>query len=508
MTVSGRVVEGHPPSVDIVPTYSSASCVSTHMTASMRAAGVDNGVLSFAFNQDSSRLALGTRKGTLTYTSNPFELLSEKPDEDASIIAMHYNTDLVAHVGAGEAAASSQRCLRLINSRKNKEITRRNYQSAILSVLLNRDRVVVVLETTIYIYELKSMDHLHTIEEIPSNSMGISALPTLANVDSKDSSRVFNFLAYPNNSSARGCVHVYDVLNLRAGPVIDAHNTRIACLSFNNDGTMLATASTKGTVFRIFSMPKGERLYEFRRSATTNALIYSMSFDMTSKLFCVSSDKPTIHIFKLDASEAPEQDGSWSSYLTKSMNSAATYLPTPVSDLWAQNRSFAQINLKHNRNGNPNLCAVCGVWPDNIYILVATSEGILYKYSVDTQKGGECTYDVAYPLCDTAEQPPAPVVFPESPVNTNGGSGKNVVDGGENAVGEDPSSITSIANGASTATASAGTSTHPTTTTAATDEEGVSGGEGKRNEDTANNRQSSAESTPSDVDTSLPGSDL
>eukprot|EP00041_Stephanoeca_diplocostata_P013274 m.232538 g.232538 ORF g.232538 m.232538 type:complete len:307 (+) comp19279_c0_seq3:323-1243(+) len=252
----------------------------------MKTSGVDNGLQSISFNQDCSRVAVGTKEGTRTYSCIPFELLNDNFGADAAIVAMHYSTDLAAHVGAGETAASSQRCLRLINSRKQKEITRRNYQEAILNVLLNRHRVVVVLEKTIYIYELKSMDHLHTIEEIPSNPAGIAALPTLnippeAQVGQDSATKKFNFLAYPNNSAEKGVVHVYDVQNLRAGPVIDAHNTRIACLSFNNDGTLLATASTKGTVFRLFSMPTGQRVYEFRRSVATNAMIYSMAFDVS-----------------------------------------------------------------------------------------------------------------------------------------------------------------------------------------------------------------------------------
>jgi hypothetical protein len=56
------------------------------------------------------------------------------------------------------------------------------------------------------------------------------------------------------------------------------------------------------------------------------------------------------------------------------MQSAATYLPTGVT-------SFTQINLKHNHKGYPTLCAACGSWPDNVYVLVATSEGILCAYN-------------------------------------------------------------------------------------------------------------------------------
>lgn len=363
----------------------------------MRTAGFPaNGILSVQFNQDKSRIAVGTKSGTRTYSIEPFQLLRELPGDDASIIAMHYNSDLVAHVGAGEIASSSQRCLRMINTRRDKEITRTNYGKAIRNVLLNRDRVVVVLSTTIYIYELTTMEHLHTIEEIPENAGGVCALPSFSGVMAGD--QQFNYLAYPNNGT-KGCVHVYDVLNLRAGPIIEAHSSRIGALAFNDTGTLLATASIKGTVFRVFGMPTGEKLYEFRRGLATNATIFSMAFNPMSSLLCVSSDKPTIHLFKLATTGSAHDDGGWTGYLSNTMTSAASYLPTSVSEMWTQSRSFAQINLK--KHGTPNLVALCGL--DKVSVLVATSDGYLYRYSVDSEDGGECMCTATYTLSPTIE---------------------------------------------------------------------------------------------------------
>jgi autophagy-related protein 18 len=47
--------------------------------------------------------------------------------------------------------------------------------------------------------------------------------------------------------------------------MIPAHDSSLAALAFNNAGTRLATASEKGTVIRVFSIPEGHRLFEFRR---------------------------------------------------------------------------------------------------------------------------------------------------------------------------------------------------------------------------------------------------
>lgn len=67
----------------------------------------------------------------------------------------------------------------------------------------------------------------------------------------------------------------------RAVAGINAHDSPLAALDFNPAGTKLATASTtvsrtylslltaaasqQGTVIRVFSIPKGDKLFEFRR---------------------------------------------------------------------------------------------------------------------------------------------------------------------------------------------------------------------------------------------------
>lgn len=106
---------------------------------------------------------------------------------------MLFNTSLIAHVGSGieglpwllwtntspstgEGASSSQRCLRILNTKREKEIIRMNYHTTVLAVRLNRKRLVVVLENTIYIYDMSTMHLAHTIGSTPPNPSGMSVL--------------------------------------------------------------------------------------------------------------------------------------------------------------------------------------------------------------------------------------------------------------------------------------------------------------------------------------------
>jgi WD repeat-containing protein 45 len=43
---------------------------------------------------------------------------------------------------------------------------------------------------------------------------------------------------------------------------ISAHDSHISCMSLTMDGLLLATASTKGTLIRIFNTMDGTRLQE------------------------------------------------------------------------------------------------------------------------------------------------------------------------------------------------------------------------------------------------------
>lgn len=138
-----------------------------------------------------------------------------------------------------------------------------------------------------------------------------------------------------------------------------AHNSPISCLAFSPRGDRLATASDKGTVIRVFATPSGEKLFEFRRGLKTNAAISSMAFSIDADLLAVSSDKQTVHVFKLEAA-APAADPSaaggdaaaaaaaesWGSYLASGLTSAASQLlPTSVTEMWTQARSFAHLSL-------------------------------------------------------------------------------------------------------------------------------------------------------------------
>lgn len=224
---------------------------------------------------------------------------------------MLFCTSLVAIVGIGDQPNSSPRRLKIINTKRKLNICELTFPTAVLKVKLNRKRLVVLLEEQIYIYDITNMQLLHTIETSP-NPNAICALSS----DEKNC-----FLAYPSpvpqstlsfsgNSnghsvpsassdlSRNGDVVIFDTIALAPINIIEAHKSPLSALAFNFDGTLLATASDKGTIVRVFSIPSTTKLYQFRRG-TYPARIFSLNFNNNSTLLAVSSATETVHVFKL-----------------------------------------------------------------------------------------------------------------------------------------------------------------------------------------------------------------
>nr|XP_057917228.1 WD repeat domain phosphoinositide-interacting protein 1-like isoform X2 [Doryrhamphus excisus] len=285
------------------------------------------------------------------------------------------------------------RRMNVYHFKKGTEICNYSYTNNILSVRLNRQRLVVCLEESIYIHNIKDMKLLKTLLNTPTNPAGLCAL----SVNHGNS-----YLAYPGSATI-GEITVYDANNLSTVTLIQAHASPLAALTFNASGTKLASASEKGTVIRVFSIPEGQRMFEFRRGMKRYVSISSLSFSADAQFLCASSNTETVHIFKLEQHSPSQEEESptWSAYVGKMFTAASTYLPAQVSDMMHQDRAFATVRL--NIFGLKNICALATI-QKLPRLLVASSDGYLYIYNVDPQDGGECTLVQKHRLFDGSEE--------------------------------------------------------------------------------------------------------
>ncbi|KAK6312607.1 hypothetical protein J4Q44_G00182710 [Coregonus suidteri] len=243
------------------------------------------------FNQDNTSLAVGTKSGYKFFSLSSVDKLEQiyecTDTEDVCIVERLFSSSLVAIV-----SLKAPRKLRLI----------------------------VCLEESLYVHNIRDMKVLHTIRETPPNPSGLCALSI-----SNDNC----YLAYPGSATI-GEVQVFDTVNLRAANMIPAHDSPLAALVFDASGTKLATASEKGTVIRVFSIPEGQKLFEFRRGVKRCVSICSLAFSMEGLYLSASSNTETVHIFKLEIQkEKPaEEPTTWGGYFGKVLMASTTYLPS------------------------------------------------------------------------------------------------------------------------------------------------------------------------------------
>lgn len=406
-------------------------------------------------------MSVGTRKGYCITNCDPFGRVYTMNDGARGIVEMLFCTSLIALVGAADQPQSSPRKLQIVNTKRQSMICELLFPSSILAVKLNRKTLVIVLETEIYIYDISNMRLLHVIETTP-NPEAICALSPSADssylaypspVPSPTTPLATATSVPPPASTSpqnqSGDVLLFSTRSLTVANVIQAHKAPISFLSINSTGSILATSSEKGTVIRVWSIPGAEKLYQFRRG-TREARIYSINFNVVSTLLAVSSAHDTVHIFKLGSQKSSGSPGASSSskggggdqpssppasidsregvqdldsgyegfiekkkgssvssslrkrsmHLTKSLtHSVGGYLPNTLTEMWEPSRDFAFLRLP--TSGARSIVALSGTMP---HVMVISSEGYFYLYSIDLENGGECSLLKQYSLLDSGDE--------------------------------------------------------------------------------------------------------
>ncbi|KAL0437598.1 UNVERIFIED_CONTAM: Autophagy-related protein 18a, partial [Sesamum radiatum] len=295
-------------------------------------------LLHVSFNQDHSCFAIGTDRGFRIYNCDPFhEIFRREFDGNAGIgaVEMLLRSNIHALVGGGGSPQYPLNKAMIWDDRQGRCIGELSFRSEVRGVRLRRDRIVVVLEQKIFVYNMGDLKLLHQIETI-ANPKGLCAVTLAAG----------SFvLVCPG--SQKGQVRVEHYASKRT-KFIMAHDSRIACFALSQDGNLLATASSKGTLVRIFNTHDGSLLQEVRRGAD-RADIYSLAFSATAQWLAVSSDKCTVHVFSLkvnpgnigsDMSNSPEGNPS-----VGPSGSSLSFIKGVLPKYFSSERSVAQFRL-------------------------------------------------------------------------------------------------------------------------------------------------------------------
>ncbi|CAH8585496.1 unnamed protein product [Heterobilharzia americana] len=287
----------------------------------------NSGILFVGFNQDYGCFAVGMQNGFRIFNSDPLKQLQR------------YEFDIRDGTGVGYIEML--------------------FRTNLLGVRLRHDRIIVVLVNAIKVYTFSPSPQLVFESKTCSNPLGLCYV-----CQSVDNPLVVAICPSSTNAT-----------NMPPRQII-AHENPLASISLNRDGYLLATASQKGTLIRVFSTKDCSLLHELRRG-TSQATITSLSFNKDSELLCVTSERGTAHIFCLtkDTSCNPRNmpTGSNSPRFMKPPGSGSGKLfPRSLFSTTSHVRCVLETKFKA-------ICAFSVVSPDTLIVLAA--DGSYYKYT-------------------------------------------------------------------------------------------------------------------------------
>lgn len=210
-------------------------------------------LLSVTWNQDYGCFSAGTNHGFRIYSPEPLPfketIRRDLKSGGFGIVEMLFKCNVLALVGGGASSQYPPNKVLIWDDLQGRCIGEFAFRSNVRGVRLRKDRIVVVLEHKIYVYNFTDLKLLHQIETL-ANPKGLCCLSYLSST---------SVLACPGLH--KGQVRVQH-FGLKVTKFINAHDSHISCFTLTLDGLLLATASIKGTLVRIFNTMDGTRLQE------------------------------------------------------------------------------------------------------------------------------------------------------------------------------------------------------------------------------------------------------
>uniref|UniRef100_A0A1D1ZFJ4 WD repeat domain phosphoinositide-interacting protein 3 n=1 Tax=Anthurium amnicola TaxID=1678845 RepID=A0A1D1ZFJ4_9ARAE len=373
----------------------------------------DTELLSVSWNQDYGCFAAGTCHGFRIYNCDPFRETFRRDLKSGGfgIVEMLFRSNILALVGGGANTHYPPNKVMIWDDHQSRCIGEFAFRSDVRAVRLRRDLIVVVLEHRIYVYDFTDLKLLHQIETL-ANPKGLSCLSHHSNT---------SVLACPGLH--RGQVRV-EHFGLKVTKFIIAHDSHIACLTLTMDGLLLATASTKGTLIRIFNTMDGSRLQEVRRGVD-RAEIFGVALSPNAQWLAASSDKGTVHIFSLRVrvfgEDAPNHNASGQgpamvhsnssnaidAFVSQSTginpSSSLSFMKGILPKYFSSEWSFAQFHV-------PEATRFIVAFGSQSTVVVVGMDGSFYRCSFDPLNGGEMTQQeyVRFLKTDVCRGRPAP----------------------------------------------------------------------------------------------------
>ena len=298
-------------------------------------------------------------------------------------IEMLKRTNILALVGGGSNPRFPPNKIIIWDDHQGRIISMLRFNKNVLNVRLVSDKIVGIVDDKIFLFNINTLETIAVLDtyDNPTGMIGISQ---------EMSDKLI--IAYPKQN--QGIVNIRNCINkktIKDSKLINAHESKLAYISVNRDGTLLATTSDKGTLIRLFTIPHAINIATFRRG-TKNVTMNCICFSANNVFVGCSSDGGTIHIFSLtDVNKRLNENNNKSFSRQNSQDE-----PKNQKSFLSKIGGFFKINneyMEHDRNfakfKMQEEYSLLAFGSDNT-ITTITMDGKYYKAAYDPKNGGDC----------------------------------------------------------------------------------------------------------------------
>lgn len=212
-----------------------------------------------------------------------------------------------AIIGGGKAPFASPNILSFWDAAIGRQMNTINFHEPVLDVRLASSHAAVILAERTLLYEYQD---LHAQEPTPPSSPSENVVET--GLAARGLNKVKNLYSTATNPFGLGCLN--DELLVLPAPslgqvqliplptgskrVFRAHASELRAMAVSEDGSVVATASTKGTLVRAFNTASLDQIGEFRRGVE-NAITTGLAISPNNRWLACTSDKGTLHVFDM-----------------------------------------------------------------------------------------------------------------------------------------------------------------------------------------------------------------
>ena len=241
-------------------------------------------VLSVSLNNDRSFFSVGLEDGFKIFNTRTCDAVASQEDLNGGIgsAEMVDRTNYLALVGGGKQPKFPQNKVIIWDDKKKTKVITLEFRTAVQRVRITRSHIAIVLLNSVNLYKFSTTPEKLGAFETTNNPFGLCCLGKKT-------------LVFPGRTP--GHIQLVELVN-RNVSIVPAHSTPLRALDLSRDEEVLASASEKGTLLRLWAISNCSRLAELRRGVDP-AAIFSIAISPSSTYLAVTSDKSTLHIFDI-----------------------------------------------------------------------------------------------------------------------------------------------------------------------------------------------------------------